>query len=194
MDQPAPDTKDWTWVIHERCPECGFDPAELELGDVPDLARDYAAVLADAIRGAGAAQRPAPGIWSPLEYACHVRDVCSIFLARLTRMLDEDDPVFANWDQDVTAVDDEYWTQRPGLVAGQLIAAADTIAAQFGDVHGPQWQRPGRRSNGSRFTVETFAVYFLHDLAHHAWDVSDRPPAAEPGHRAGPVTVVSRAA
>ena len=47
MDQPAPDTKDWTWVIHDRCPECGFDAAEVERDDVPDLTRDYAAVLAD---------------------------------------------------------------------------------------------------------------------------------------------------
>ncbi len=174
MDQPAPDTKDWTWVIHERCPECGFDPAELELVDIADLTRDYAAVLAEAARRADATARPAPQVWSALEYACHVRDVCSIFLARLIRMLDEDDPVFANWDQDDAAVENEYWTQRPGLVAGQLTAAADTIAAQFADVGGDQWRRPGRRSNGSRFTVETFAVYFLHDLAHHAWDVSGR--------------------
>jgi hypothetical protein len=174
MDQPAPDTKDWTWVIHERCPECGFDPTELELEDVPDLTRDYAAVVADAARHRDATVRPEPQTWSSLEYACHVRDVCSIFLARLVRMLDEEDPVFANWDQDDTAVENEYWRQRPGLVAGQLTAAADTIAAQFADVRSDQWPRPGRRSNGSRFTVETFAVYFLHDLAHHAWDVSGR--------------------
>jgi hypothetical protein len=24
------------------------------------------------------------------------------------------------------------------------------------------------------FTVDTFARYFLHDLAHHAWDVTGR--------------------
>ena len=177
MDQPAPDTKDWTWVIHDRCPECGFDADELELVDVPDLTRDYAELLAEAARHPDANVRPDPSTWSALEYACHVRDVCSIFVARLRRMLAEHDPVFPNWDQDETALADEYWAQRPGLVVGQLIAAADTIAAAFGDVHGAQWQRPGRRSNGSRFTVETFARYFLHDVAHHAWDVSARPAA-----------------
>ncbi len=31
---------------------------------------------------------------------------------------------------------------------------------------------PGRRSNGSVFTVETLAKYFLHDLEHHVRDVS----------------------
>ena len=32
-------------------------------------------------------------------------------------------------------------------------------------MRGEQWQRPGRRSNGSVFTVETFGLYHLHDPA-----------------------------
>jgi hypothetical protein len=35
-----------------------------------------------------------------------------------------------------------------------------------------QWQRPGRRSDGARFTVETFARYFIHDPVHHLYDVT----------------------
>jgi hypothetical protein len=59
-------------------------------------------------------------------------------------------------------------------VAGQLHDAAEVIAEAFASVRGEQWQRPGRRSNGSLFTVDTFARYFLHDLAHHAWDIGGR--------------------
>ena len=33
------------------------------------------------------------------------------------------------------------------------------------------WDRPGRRSNGSVFTVDTLGRYHLHDLVHHRWDV-----------------------
>ena len=43
------------------------------------------------------------------EYGCHVRDTCRIFRERLDLMLTQDDPVFANWDQDVTAVQARYW-------------------------------------------------------------------------------------
>jgi hypothetical protein len=25
-EAPLPDDKDWTWVVEEPCPECGFDP------------------------------------------------------------------------------------------------------------------------------------------------------------------------
>jgi hypothetical protein len=111
-------------------------------------------------------------VWSPLEYGCHVRDVCVLFGQRLQLMLTQDDPVFANWDQDQTALERRYWEQRPAAVAAELIAAADTVAAGFAAVHADQWDRPGRRSNGSVFTVDTFARYFLHDLAHHAADIA----------------------
>jgi hypothetical protein len=115
--------------------------------------------------------RPQPAVWSPLEYGCHVRDVCTLFAERLHLMLTEDDPLFANWDQDVTALESQYWTQDAQRVAAELDERADRIADAFAAVRSDQWQRPGRRSNGSVFTVDSFARYFLHDLAHHAWDV-----------------------
>lgn len=171
---PEPDVKDWTWVITEPCPECGFDPQVVTHDGVPERTRRYTAVIADVLGGPNAATRPQPAVWSPLEYGCHVRDVCRLFARRLNLMLTEDDPVFANWDQDVTAVEQRYWEQHPDTVADELTTAADAIADDFAAVEGAQWDRPGRRSNGSMFTVDTFARYFLHDLAHHAWDVTGR--------------------
>jgi hypothetical protein len=37
---------------------------------------------------------------------------------------------------------------------------------------GDQWERPGRRSDGARFTVESIGRYYLHDIEHHLWDVT----------------------
>ena len=120
----------------------------------------------------GAARRPLPGKWSPLEYGCHVRDVLRLYDYRLVLMLTEDDPLYPNWNQDDTAIADRYDTQDPAAVAGELLAAAETIAARFGTVTGPLWERPGRRSDGAAFTVETFARYFIHDPIHHFFDVT----------------------
>ena len=47
--------------------------------------------------------RPDPSRWTTLEYAAHVRDVLRLYRTRLALMVDEDDPLFANWDQDATA-------------------------------------------------------------------------------------------
>jgi hypothetical protein len=169
---PEPDEKDWTWVIREPCPDCGFDARAVERDAVPALTRRYAGIIRTALDRPDAALRPQPAVWAPVEYGCHVRDVCELFAHRLDLMLTQDDPLFDNWDQDVTALEQRYWEQQPGGVAAQLADAAETIADAFAAVADDQWQRPGRRSNGSIFTVDTFARYFLHDLAHHAWDVS----------------------
>ena len=110
--------------------------------------------------------------WSDLEYACHVRDVYQILDQRLALMLAEDDPTFQNWDQDETAVADRYDLQDPRTVKEKLRAAAESYAERYDVVTDSQWPRPGRRSNGSLFTVESLASYGLHDVVHHLWDVA----------------------
>jgi uncharacterized membrane protein YccC len=51
------------------------------------------------------------------------------------------------------------------------MAAAEAAAASFEAVRKGDWQRTGRRTDGSRFTLETLGQYFLHDLIHHLHDV-----------------------
>jgi hypothetical protein len=175
MDDTPPavpgDAKDWTWVLEEPCPQCGFDAATVDVTAIPALVRANAAAWVDVLSRDDARQRPQPDVWSALEYACHVRDVYALFDRRLHLMLDEDDPLFANWDQDETAVAERYWTQDPAVVATELSAAGDVVARSFAAVEGPQWARVGRRSDGARFTVESFGRYFVHDPLHHLWDV-----------------------
>ncbi len=184
-DTVPPDTKDWTWVLDERCAECGVDTREIVGRDVPRLVRDNLRVWQEVLAaGEAARERPRPEVWSPLEYACHVRDVFRLFDRRLELMLEQDDPLFDNWDQDATAVADQYAEQDPAQVARELTEAGEAVAGSFERVEGEAWQRPGRRSDGARFTVETFARYFVHDALHHAYDVRDAVPAArdrEPG-------------
>lgn len=171
----VPDSKDWTWVLQRRCEECGLDTGRIEPADVAGMLRTNAAAWA-AVLGNGpmVRQRPRPGVWSPLEYACHVRDVFERYDQRLQLMLTQTDPLFPNWDQDRTAVTDRYGEQDPAVVAAQLTTAAGALAARFDGVHGDQWERPGRRSDGARFTVATFARYFIHDPIHHLHDVTGR--------------------
>ena len=120
----------------------------------------------------GAARRPRPDKWSALEYGCHVRDALRLYDYRLDLMLTQDDPLYPNWDQDETAVAGRYDAQDPAVVAAELTAAAQTLAAHFAAVAGDQWARSGRRGDGASFTVETFARYFVHDPVHHLYDVT----------------------
>ena len=168
------DDKDWTWVLARPCPECGFDARSIDPADVGGMIRDAASSWQRVLSRTEVAARPAPEVWSPLEYACHVRDVFGVYLGRLDRMLTEDGPRYENWDQDATAVAERYHEQRPAAVAVELTRAAATLADRFDEVQGEQWARTGYRSDGADFTVDTFARYFIHDPIHHLWDVEPR--------------------
>ena len=173
----TPDTKDWTWVLERPCPECGFDTSSFPREQVVELILSNAGGWHQLLTGPGAVRtRPAPDRWSPLEYGCHVRDVLRLYDERLQLMLTQDDPLYANWDQDATAIAERYGEQDPVEVAAELTEAAQTIAARFAAVTGDQWQRTGNRSDGAKFTVETFARYFVHDPVHHLYDATGIRP------------------
>ena len=166
-----PDTKNWTWVIESACPDCGFDGAAVTIRDVPHLIDANTAGWPEQLRRADVRQRPDDATWSPLEYGAHVRDVHRKMTERLELMLAEDDPLFPNWDQDATAVAEQYGEQDPATVAEDLRAAARRAAQAFAGVREDQLARTGRRTDGSGFTVATLAVYYAHDPVHHLWDV-----------------------
>ena len=133
------------------CPECGFDagggrPRRPRPGDPRQRGRLAGACSARA----DATVRPRPDVWSPLEYACHVRDVHLLFAERLRLMLAEDDAEFANWDQDATAVEERYDLQDPAEVGpragrrGRARSRRRTTRSRT-----TQWERRGTRSNGA---------------------------------------------
>jgi hypothetical protein len=167
----TPDTKDWTWVLREPCPECGLDAGAVDPTTVGDRIRATLPRWEEALGRDNARERPNDETWSPTEYACHVRDVFRVFAGRATLMLEEDDPEFENWDQDETAVADHYERQDPADVAPQLVEAGERVAEVFDGVPDDAWSRTGRRSNGAEFTIATLAQYFLHDVEHHLHDV-----------------------
>jgi DinB superfamily len=183
-DGIVPDDKDWTWVLERPCPECGFDASTFPAVEVAPLIRSNAQAwsrLLSVVQPSDRSRlrhRPRPDRWAPLEYACHVRDVFVLYGERLRLMLDEDEPLYPNWDQDTTAVRDRYADQDIGTVAAQLAEAASSLAAAFESVKECEWQRTGRRSDGASFTVDSFSRYMVHDPVHHLFDVT--------GERTGP--------
>jgi hypothetical protein len=172
-----PDTKDWTWVLERACLECGFDASVCSASEVARLVRENATawrlLLEDGSIRPG---RLDDSKWSSLEYACHVRDVYRRYKARIDLMLDEDDPLFANWDQDRSALEDRYEEQDPVVAVTDLVASAEVLAAELDGLSEAAWVRPGRRGDGASFTVDTISRYMAHDPIHHLWDVTNSRP------------------
>ena len=169
-----PDTKNWIWVLDRTCPECGFTASETSYEDIPQLLLDNADAWQSVLDRPDAAERPNESTWSALEYAAHVRDLCSVYRMRLLLMVDTDGAEFADWDQDATAVAERYGEQDPARVAADLLDEAEATADAFAAVELQDRSRRGHRSDGSTFTVESLARYFMHDAAHHLWDVRIR--------------------
>ena len=85
--------------------------------------------------------RPAEGVWSALEYACHVRDVFLVQRDRLYTALVEDTPVFTPMYRDHRVTLARYNAQDPEEVAAQLATAARLIAQAFDALDPVQLQR-----------------------------------------------------
>ncbi len=168
-----PDTKDWTWVLARRCPECGFDASCIAGGAVPALVRSNASDWQTLfVEGSIAPGRSDPAKWSSLEYACHVRDVYRIYDQRITLMLEHDDPLFPNWDQDAAAEAERYDEQDPHTVVRELVSSAATLSDRLDGLSADDWGRTGNRSDGASFTIGSISRYMIHDPIHHLWDVT----------------------
>jgi hypothetical protein len=167
----VPEDKDWTWVLERPCPECGADVSGLDLRGVAAGLRANIARWRELLADEAATVRLRDDQWSALEYACHVRDAFRIFDERLALILEQDEPRFANWDQDATAVVERYGEQDPVRVLADLEAGGERIAARIEGLRDDQLPRVGHRSDGARFTAETLARYLLHDPVHHVWDI-----------------------
>lgn len=166
------DDKDWTWTLNKPCPDCGADVGDLTIAEVIAANLGCAQSWVEVLRTHEmVATRPAPAIWSPLEYGCHVRDVHRLYLERLNLMLANDNPGFPDWNPNTTAEAQRYDLADANVVAEELLQATIELNERLSGLTQTQLQRTGERSDGAAFTVITLVQYELHDPLHHLWDV-----------------------
>ncbi|NBW92292.1 MAG: DNA-3-methyladenine glycosylase I, partial [Actinobacteria bacterium] len=91
---------------------------------------------------------------SPSEYGCHVRDVFRLFDFRLELMLTQDDPMFPNWDQDETAINDRYDLQDPLNVRREIAISGDLLADRFDAITASEWLMKNEGIVRNRMKIE----------------------------------------
>jgi S-DNA-T family DNA segregation ATPase FtsK/SpoIIIE len=162
----------------DHCDRCRFTYADHRppdlAGEIHALGARYGAVLADrAVDGARLTSRPAPGVWSPVEYGCHVRDVLLAQRERLLLALVENEPTFAPIYRDQRAGLARYGDEAPGQVAGEITFAADLLAWVLTGLGDPEWDRTCIYNfpEPSRRTVAWLAQHTLHEGEHHLLDI-----------------------
>ncbi|MEU8460476.1 DinB family protein [Streptomyces sp. NPDC029003] len=171
--------------MRDNCTECGFT-YDLDLApSVASLAREDAARFAELLRAepAGLARRPVPGVWSPLEYACHVRDVLLVQRERVLAARRTGTPVAEPMGRDERVEHDGYALQSPADVARQLTDAAALFGNVLDRLPPAEWARtlvysypePAERS------LRWVAVHTLHELRHHLLDARRQAPGSAAG-------------
>jgi hypothetical protein len=159
-----------------RCTACGFDDAPPDGQDFARLAGPlvdaYVALLSrtPVLR---LQHRLSPQLWSPLEYACHVRDLLLVQRERTLAARRQDRPVAEPMGRDQRVEHDGYNNQRPEDVARQLTDAALLLSNAFARLSPADWDRtviytyPQRAERSLRWV----ASHTLHELRHHLLDI-----------------------
>lgn len=159
----------------ERCGQCGF---EYDLDEAPGAGAAIVAGVDTFVTVLGAApsdpaRRPQPGVWSPLEYGCHTRDVLLVQRERVLAARRQDRPAFEPMGRDERVEHDGYGAQDPASVARQMTDAAAMFAHVLARLDDSDWERrvvytyPARAERSLRWV----AVHTVHEVRHHLEDV-----------------------
>jgi hypothetical protein len=158
----------------DPCDECGF---EYELSEAPDagpaimaFAHQFGVLLA--APGADMGSRREPEVWSPLEYACHVRDMLLVQRERVLAARRIDGPVCEPMGRDERVEHDGYAEQDPADVARQLGDAAMLFANVLARLGPGDWDRTMSYTYPERTDrpVRWVAIHAVHEMRHHLLD------------------------
>jgi len=164
------------WV----CPECGVDYGTLHppfaINTIKSLPRRFTEALAPASPSedneAIIRTRPAPDVWSAIEYTAHVSDLLDKFADVLKQMFEEHNPVIDFEDPDEQVVADK-WNELPkDALLAQLSPNAAALIAQAERVTGDAWNRKAQFSWGERDLL-TMLQNAAHEGVHHLKDVEN---------------------
>jgi hypothetical protein len=119
---------------------------------------------------------PAPGVFSPIQYGAHVRDILRVYGDRVLLAIAEDDPEVPTFHPS-----EDEWNAYNSLdceeLAADLEGQADRLAAILDALEDDAWSRTVTRqalvagTDGVyRFTVAGIASYAVHEAHHHLLD------------------------
>jgi hypothetical protein len=128
--------------------------------------------------------RPSQGVWSPLEYACHVRDVLLAQRERVFLALVEDCPSFAPIYRDQRVELARYAGEKPRDVIAQIEMASSMVAYAFGGLDDDGWGRLCLYNYPvlARRSIAWLAAHTLHEGEHHLGDIEGQLVPREPAH------------
>lgn len=165
--------RDWTRSQFEACPDCGCDASVIADTDLGRMVTDAVAAWGTLLATAPIADLrrwPAPAVWSPLEYACHTRDVVAVFTERIERTAVEPGTLLGWWDHEVAVTAEAYNAQEPVLIAEAMASNARRLGTTLSSLPSEGWDLAAERRPGESFTIRGMGRFVLHEIVHHRQD------------------------
>lgn len=161
-----------------ECAQCSFVYDDLDVGLLAEAIRSFGEryrtqLRSDTVEEPMVRRRPAPGVWSALEYACHVRDVLLIQRDRALLALVEHRPSFARMYRDERVELARYADEEPVTVADHLSMAAQLAATVYAGLSADQLRRPCvyNYPEPADRDVAWLGRHTVHEGEHHLLDV-----------------------
>ena len=169
------------------CEECRYDPSEIDTTALVDavaaMAKRYQAPLTRFLPAddpdAVLRTRPAPAVWSALEYAAHLRDAIDFYDHRVRRVLEEDTPQLtapSSWDD--LCAERHYNDEDPAMVLAAVEQGATAASERLAALSPEQWLRTGIGIEGDERSVRLLAERLAHEGHHHLLDIGRSMRAA----------------
>lgn len=172
----APEGWEWLRIQAEPCPQCGHDPARMPLDALGAVALEEVAnwrAFLDAAEASDLRRSRSAGVWTPLQYALHVRDMLVVFAGRIELACREDDPV-VSWFDPGEGAWRAYNATEPAKAAAAIGDAAEGFCSVLERRRDDDWSRTARRDGVDSFSVAGLACFGVHEAHHHLLDANGR--------------------
>lgn len=103
--------------------------------------------------------RPAEGEWAVVEVVAHLADTDERTIERTRRMLTEEDPTLAPYDQAALAVERDYLSMDLADALARFAALRSEHVELLAGVDDVGWQRTGLHGEHGRITVQQLAAH-----------------------------------
>jgi hypothetical protein len=125
---------------------------------------------------------PRPGEWSALETLTHLRDVIvHVYGLRIRRLLYEDAPVFADFDEEGYRRASLARGEAAGELLDTIVAEHEQLARLLRTVPDADWSREGRHPTFGAMSIRFLALRVGEHAEEHAAQITEAARVASGG-------------
>jgi hypothetical protein len=157
-----------------HCVGCGLSYPQLSVDDGRAMIVDVghrASEVCRPVTTTALRTRPAPEVWSALEYLCHLRDVHATGTIRLHRMRTEEAPTLEPMLNDLRARRFRYNELDPIAVLDELARTAAGFLDEIDRMPADGWHRGATRLPAEWRTARWLVRHTAHEGVHHLADI-----------------------